>query len=131
MTLEEKAAQLFLVTPEALTHNDSVEVAGEGRKNAINTYPIGGMVYSSLNFQDKEQTQELLSGVQQFSIERIGLPLFLAVEEAGEMNFLPQPRQMSMQSSAPRRRSEPEDTRRRQHRQQTRSPRIWQKKDSI
>ncbi len=89
MTLEEKAAQLFLVTPEALTHNDSVEVAGEGRKNAINTYPIGGMVYSSLNFQDKEQTQELLSGVQQFSIERIGLPLFLAVEEAGGNEFSP------------------------------------------
>lgn len=83
MTLEEKVAQMFLVTPEALTHNDSVEVAGEGTKNAIHTYPVGGMVYSSLNFQDKEQTQKLLSGVQQYSVERIGLPLFLAVEEAG------------------------------------------------
>lgn len=83
MTLEEKVAQMFLVTPEALTHNDSVEVAGEGTKNAIYTYPIGGIVYSSLNFQDKEQTQKLLSGVQQYSNERIGLPLFLTVEEAG------------------------------------------------
>ncbi len=89
MTLEEKAAQMFLITPEALTHNDSVEVAGEGTKNAINTYPVGGIVYSSLNFQDKEQTQELLSGVQQYSNERIGLPLFLAVEEAGGNEFSP------------------------------------------
>lgn len=89
MTLEEKIAQMFLITPEALTHNDSVEVAGEGTKNAINTYPVGGLVYSSLNFQDKEQTQKLLAGVQQYSQERIGLPMFLAVEEAGGEAYSP------------------------------------------
>ena len=83
MTLEEKVAQMFLTTPEALTRNDSVEVAGEGTRDAVHAYPVGGLVYSALNFQDKGQTRELLSGVQQYSSERIGLPLFLAVEEAG------------------------------------------------
>lgn len=83
MTPEEKAAQLFLITPEALTHSDEVEVAGDSTKESVNAYPVGGLVYFSANFKDSEQTKELLGGVQQYMNERIGLSMFLAVEETG------------------------------------------------
>ncbi len=83
MTLEEKVAQMFLITPEALTHTDTVEVAGEGTKTAVSNYPVGGLVYASANFKNAQQTQALFSGVQQFSNERIGLPMFLAIQEVG------------------------------------------------
>lgn len=83
MTLEEKVSQMFFITPEALTHSDAVEVAGESTQAAVTSYPVGGLVYSSVNFKDKEQTREMLGGVQGFSNERIGLPVFLAVQECG------------------------------------------------
>ncbi len=83
MTLEEKVAQMFLITPEALTHNDAVNIARSGTRDAIRAYPVGGLVYDAKNFQGKEQTKALLEGVQGYSMERIGLPLFLAVEEIG------------------------------------------------
>lgn len=89
MTLEEKVAQMFLITPEALTHSDEVEVAGESTQAAVNAYPVGGLIYASVNFKDQEQTREMLSGVQGFSNERIGLPLFLAVQELGGSDYSP------------------------------------------
>ena len=89
MTLEEKTAQMFLITPEALTHSDAVEVAGESTKAAVTSYPVGGLVYSSVNFKDKEQTREMLAGVQGFSNERTGLPMFLAVQEWGGSDYSP------------------------------------------
>lgn len=83
MTLEEKVAQMFIITPEMLTNTDKVNVAGNATKNAINTYPVGGLVYSAKNFQGKEQTKNLLSKTQQYSTDRIGVPMFLAIEEVG------------------------------------------------
>ena len=51
MTLEEKVAQMFWITPEALTHMDVVNVSRNGTRDAINAYPVGGLVYSAQNFQ--------------------------------------------------------------------------------
>lgn len=89
LTLEEKAAQMLLTTPEALTHNETVNIARSGTRDAINACPVGGLVYGARNFQGKEQTQALLEGVQGYSLERIGLPLFLAVEEIGGNDHSP------------------------------------------
>lgn len=89
MTLEEKTAQMFLTTPEALTHNEVVNIARSGTKDAIDACPVGGLVYAAANFQGKEQTKALLSGVQDYSMERIGLPLFLGVEEIGGNGYSP------------------------------------------
>ncbi len=83
MTLEEKIAQMFFITPEALTHTDAVNVAGRGTKAALETYPVGGLIYSSGNFQGREQTASMLNGVQEYSSSRIGLPMFLGVAEIG------------------------------------------------
>jgi len=83
MTDEEKAAQLFLITPESLTGVGAVTAAGNVTRTALETYPVGGFVYSALNYRNEQQIRDLLGGVQVFSDARIGLPLILAGEEAG------------------------------------------------
>ena len=83
MTDKEKVAQLFLITPESLTGVAAVTAAGNVTRTALETYPVGGFVYSALNYRNDEQIRNLLRGVQEFSDARIGLPLILAGEEAG------------------------------------------------
>lgn len=83
MTLEEKAAQLFIVLPEALMKVDRVTAAGETTKNAVNEIPVGGFIYMAGNLVSAEQVKGMLSNVQSFSMERLGLPAFLSVDEEG------------------------------------------------
>lgn len=83
MTLEEKVAQMFFVSPEELTGNDLVNIAGAGTRDAINTYPVGGLVYTRDNYQGREQFQRLLSNAGDFSNERTGLYLFFAADGGG------------------------------------------------
>jgi beta-N-acetylhexosaminidase len=83
MTLEEKIAQLFLITPEMLTGADVVTVAGPGTKTAFDQYPVGGLIYIQSNFMGKQQTAKMLSGTQTYSTQRSGLPIFLAIAEEG------------------------------------------------
>lgn len=83
MTMEQKVAQLFIVTPEALTGADKVTVAGNATKNAINQYPVGGLVYSGINFQNKAQVKNMLSGVQNHYMTQFGTPVFLMISEQG------------------------------------------------
>jgi beta-N-acetylhexosaminidase len=60
-----------------------VEQAGEQTKQAIENYPVGGLFYVSANMGSESQVKEMLSGVQEFSQDRIGLPLFLGIQEEG------------------------------------------------
>lgn len=83
MTTEEKVAQLFFVTPEALTGMGQVIAAGETTKNAYSAMPIGGIIYLEQNLIDTEQTQTMLSATQEYAIERTGIPVFLGVDEEG------------------------------------------------
>lgn len=84
MTLEEKVAQLFIVTPESLIDGvDHVTAAGEMTKEAMNDTPVGGFIYLSDNLQSEEQVQTMLSNVQTYSLERIGLPALLCIDEEG------------------------------------------------
>lgn len=81
MTTEQKVAQLFLVSPEILTGVSPVTVSGNGTKTALEKYPVGGIVYSSINFTGVEQGNNLISGVQRYSDAIIGLPLFILIQE--------------------------------------------------
>lgn len=84
MTLEEKAAQLFVILPESLMSGvDSVTAAGEMTKDAIDEIPVGGFIYMSKNLRSEEQVKTMLENVQKYSMERIGLPAFLCVDEEG------------------------------------------------
>lgn len=83
MTIEEKVAQLFIITPEALTGYGSVTQAGNATLEAISKYPVGGLIYFNGNIVSEEQLKEMISSQQEYSMNRIGLPLFISVDEEG------------------------------------------------
>lgn len=79
MPLEDKVAQLFMITPEMLTGVDSATEAGNGTSEALNKYAVAGLVYSSKNIKDAEQFTNLIAGTQSMS----KYELFIAVTEPG------------------------------------------------
>lgn len=79
MPLEDKVAGLFIITPEALTGVDTAIKAGDGTKDALAQYAVGGLVYFSKNISSEEQITEMLSNTALYS----KYPLFLAVDEEG------------------------------------------------
>lgn len=84
LTLEEKICQMFVVHPEKLVNNTSAyTVADEVTKAAINKYPVGGVVYFDANVQSESQVKTMLANTQAYSLDRIGLPMFLCVDEEG------------------------------------------------
>ncbi len=83
MTLEDKVAQMFVVTPDALTGFSGVTAAGDTTKDWYNKRPVGGIVYMSENLKDREQTATMLTNMQTIATERTGLPVFLCVDEEG------------------------------------------------
>ncbi len=48
MTLEEKVAQLFMITPEALTGYTKVTAASAVTQQALQTYPVGGIIFLNI-----------------------------------------------------------------------------------
>lgn len=83
MTLEDKIAQMFVITPDALTGYNGVTAAGDTTKAAYQNRPVGGIIYMSDNLTDREQTATMLENMQAIAEERTGLPLFLCVDEEG------------------------------------------------
>lgn len=83
MTLEEKIAQMFIITPEALTGFDQVTDAGEATKNALLKYPVGGLVYFKANIQNPQQLKEMISDTKKYAAEAGMLPILTAVDEEG------------------------------------------------
>ena len=84
MTLEDKIAQMFVITPNALTgYASGVTAAGDTTKEAYQSRPVGGIVYMADNLTDPEQTTTMLSNMQEIARERTGLPGFLCVDEEG------------------------------------------------
>lgn len=83
MSLEDKVAQMFVITPDALTGFSGVTAAGDTTKEAYNNRPVGGIVYMSENLKDGEQTATMLTNMQAIAQERTGLPVFLCVDEEG------------------------------------------------
>ena len=83
MSLEDKVAQMFVITPEALTGYASVTAAGDTTKAAYESRPVGGLIYMADNLLSIEQTTEMLTNMQNIAMERTGLPVFLSVDEEG------------------------------------------------
>lgn len=80
MSLEDRVAGLFIVTPEALTGVDRAVKAGDGTKEALEKYPVGGLIYFKQNIQSKDQITEMLANTTAMS----KYPIFLAVDEEGD-----------------------------------------------
>lgn len=99
MSVEEKVAQLFITTPEALTGIDGVTVAGDGTESALEKYKIAGLIYDRDNIKERQQTRDLLAGTQSFAKKNDGIELFLAVEEAGGQLVSPVASALALEAS--------------------------------
>lgn len=83
LTLEQKVAQLFVVTPEAITGVDTATQAGPTTQEALAAYPVGGLVYFQKNLLDADQTREMIANSQAYAQDACGLPLLVGVDEEG------------------------------------------------
>lgn len=83
LTLEQKVAQLFVVTPEAITGVGTATKAGPTTQQALAAHPVGGLVYFKKNLVSADQTREMIANSQAFAQDACGLPLFVGVDEEG------------------------------------------------
>ena len=79
MTLHEKVCQMMFVTPEELTGEDGVTVAGDATRQALENYPVGGIVYFAKNLESQDQVKEMIANSQKDS----SIGLFVATDEEG------------------------------------------------
>ncbi|MCL1917920.1 MAG: glycoside hydrolase family 3 protein [Peptococcaceae bacterium] len=79
MSLEEKLYQMFFVTPESLTGVGTVIQAGETTKAALQTRPVGGLIYFSENIRARDQLQTMITKSQEYT----KIPLFIGIDEEG------------------------------------------------
>ncbi len=79
MPLEDKVAGLFVVTPEAITGVSTAIKAGDGTREALSKYAVGGIVYFGKNMQSEAQLKEMIENTKLYS----KYPLFIAVDEEG------------------------------------------------
>lgn len=84
MSLEEKVAQMFIAAPETLTGaSEAVTKADETLLEALDRIPVGGVLLMGCNLKNPDQVRALCAGLQAASRGRVGLPLFLCVDEEG------------------------------------------------
>ncbi len=79
MPLEAKVAGLFIVTPEAITGVSTAIQAGDGTRDALSQYPVGGLIYSKKNIQSEEQIVTMLDNTELYT----RYPLFIGLIEEG------------------------------------------------
>lgn len=79
MPLTDKVAGLFLVTPESITGVSTAVKAGDGTKEALTKYSVGGIVYHTKNIQNETQFKEMIDATKLYA----NYPLFIAMEDEG------------------------------------------------
>lgn len=67
MSIPQKVAGLFIISPEELSDVELAVKAGEGTQNALAEYPVGGLVYSADNILSKEQFEEMMANTESFA----------------------------------------------------------------
>lgn len=79
MSLHEKICQMFIVFPSDITGVYPVTEAGEITKNALQEYPVGGILYDESNMKSSEQLKGMAEKSQSFS----KIPMFIVCDEEG------------------------------------------------
>ncbi|MBP3204680.1 MAG: beta-N-acetylhexosaminidase [Lachnospiraceae bacterium] len=79
MPLEDKVAGLFIVTPESITGVSTAVKAGDGTRQALTKYSVGGIIYNTKNIQNETQFKEMIDTTKLYS----NYPLFIAIEDEG------------------------------------------------
>ena len=83
LSLEQKVAQLFVVTPEALTGGDTVTAGSSTLRSAIASRPVGGIIYFGANLRNPSQTRALLANTKSYAKDACGLVPLQCVDEEG------------------------------------------------
>jgi len=83
MEMEEKVAQLFFVSADTLTQVVNTTTAGDTFKARFEAYPVGGVALLDGNVVSPDQLKSLTGTARELSKERVGLDLFIGVEEEG------------------------------------------------
>ena len=79
MTVEDKVAGLFFVTPESITGVGTAIKAGNGTKEALEKFKVGGIIYFKKNIQNADQIKEMIATTQSYSETK----MFFGVNEEG------------------------------------------------
>lgn len=79
MTIEQKVAGLFFITPEELTGKNEMTVGGSELNAALNEYPVGGLLLTEKNMESPEQLKEMIFNIKSFT----GNEIFIGIEESG------------------------------------------------
>lgn len=79
MTIEEKIGQLFMIAIRKDRNDLPITEMSKEIEETISNYHVGGIILFSENIESKEQTKQLITGLQ--SVSRI--PLFIGVDEEG------------------------------------------------
>ncbi|MCR5102054.1 MAG: beta-N-acetylhexosaminidase, partial [Butyrivibrio sp.] len=82
MSIEDKIAGLFIVTPEQLTGTENVVKAGSATQESLAAKAVGGIIYNASNIKSAEQVTEMLSSISTMS----KYPIFTVVSEDGSAN---------------------------------------------
>lgn len=83
MSVEEKAAQLFVVTPEQVSGTEAVWQVDDAFRAGFQATPVCGITYFGANLVDTAQTKVMLADTQALTGEFGMPPLFLCVDEEG------------------------------------------------
>ena len=67
LTLEEKLWQMIFLTPDELTDTTGPTLAGDGTRTAIETYPVGGVVYFGEHIISTDQITTMLANTSSYS----------------------------------------------------------------
>lgn len=80
MSVEEKVAQLFFVTPGQLMGKESVvDGAGSAFNDRLNEYPVGGILFEADNMRDADTLSSVISNIQLM----VDYPMFYGVSDEG------------------------------------------------
>lgn len=83
MSLHDKICQMMLVAPEAMTGVETATAAGQMTKDAMDEYPVGGVILFAKNLVSRDQTAGMISNLQKYAKEQNGIGLFISVDEEG------------------------------------------------
>lgn len=83
MTAEEKAAQLFIVTPEQISGTELSLGVDDAFREGLQARPVCGLTYFDGNIVDSAQTSTMLADTQAVASELGMTPPFLCVDEEG------------------------------------------------
>lgn len=83
MTLEEKAAQLFIIDPDAVCENGNPFELTEDGVNVFASLTPGGVMIRGKNIKSEEQLRSFCVDMQMNANINTGIPLFIAAEEEG------------------------------------------------